>query len=195
MKKILLPIISLSMITIASNSAATEFEITPIIGQSIGEDLISGTGDVSVSTGTNIGLGIAWQDTPNGQGQVLFNYVTYDFDSAADNSKQSLDILYTHFNGIAQFRQQNYTTTMSIGLGGSMIKSDDEQEVYPSATIAVGTQYKINERINFVTEIRGYATWVDRDDLLFCDDATCHAHFRSGVFKEANVSIGVSIKF
>lgn len=115
-------IICLSLLS--AKSSATDFEITPLIGQMSSSDLEQNTGNnsLSLSSGTNIGLGIAWQDTPTGQGQVLINFVNHDFTSDVNQEKQSLDILYTHFNGIAQFRQQNYLTTLSIGLGGVLQK-------------------------------------------------------------------------
>ena len=194
-KKIVSSIALISLLAFSVHASAQNFEITPLVGQSMGSDLVFGSSDVSTSTGTNIGLGIAWQDTPNGQGQVLINFVNHDFTSGADDSEQSLDILYAHFNGIGQFKEHGYITTMSIGLGGAQFKTDHGQEVYPSATIAVGTQYEINERINFVTEIRGYATLIDNEDNLFCEQQTCHAEFEGNLYKEASVSIGISIKF
>lgn len=188
-------IICLSLLS--AKSSATDFEITPLIGQMSSSDLEQNTGNnsLSLSSGTNIGLGIAWQDTPTGQGQVLINFVNHDFTSDVNQEKQSLDILYTHFNGIAQFRQQNYLTTLSIGLGGAYFKSDYDEELYGSATIAIGTQYKINDNFAFVTELRGYATLVDPDDTLFCQAEQCHAKFESSVFMEANISVGISYKF
>ncbi|XQW85718.1 outer membrane beta-barrel protein [Thalassotalea piscium] len=181
---------------ISTTTLATDFEIIPFVGQMTSSDLSTTSGnDMSLSTGTNVGVGIAWQDTSNGQGQVLVNYVSHDFDSNINQEKQSLDILYTHFNGIAQFRQQNYLTTLSLGIGGAYFKSDYDEELYASATIAVGTQYAINDQFSFVTELRGYATLVDEDDELFCDDTLCHAQFEDSLFMEANISIGVAYKF
>ncbi|GHE81605.1 outer membrane beta-barrel protein [Thalassotalea profundi] len=194
--KVILALI-LSLCLLSLKSLATDFEITPFVGQMKSSDLVmtSVDSDISLSTGTNIGLGIAWQDTPNGQGQILINFVNHDFTGSVNQEKQSLDILYTHFNGIAQFRQQNYLTTLSLGLGGAYFQSDHDEELYASATIAVGTQYKINDNFSFVTELRGYATLVDKEDALFCQAEQCHAQFEDSVFMEANISIGIAYKF
>lgn len=182
---------------LSAKSFATDFEITPFVGQMTSSDLVMNTGDdaISLSTGTNVGLGIAWQDTPNGQGQVLINFVSHDFTGSIDEEKQSLDIVYAHFNGIAQFRQHNYLTTLSLGLGGAYFQSDYDEELYASATIAIGTQYKINENFSFVTELRGYATLVDKEDALFCQGGACQAQFEDSIFMEANISVGIAYKF
>ena len=182
---------------LSANALATDFEITPLVGAMNATDLTTSVGNdtISVSTGTNIGIGIAWQDTPTGQGQVLINYVSHDFTSDVDQKEQSLDILYTHFNGIAQFRQQNYLTTLSLGIGGAYFQGDYDEELYASATVAIGTQYKLDDNFSFVTELRGYATLVDDEDTLFCQAEQCYAKFEDSLFMEANISIGVAYKF
>ncbi|MGB1197602.1 MAG: hypothetical protein ACPG46_01060 [Thalassotalea sp.] len=195
-KKALL-ILATSLSLMSTHTLATDFEITPLIGYTNGADLATpaGDNDISLSSGANIGIGIAWQDTPTGQGQVLINYVSHDFKSDIDQKNESLDILYTHFNGVAQFRQQDYLTTLSLGLGGAYFQSDFNEELYASATIAIGTQYKINEQFSFVTELRGYATLVDKDDNLFCQMEQCQAQFEDSVFMETSLSIGIAYRF
>lgn len=176
---------------------AQDIEITPFVGQMFSSDLQDGTSGetLSVDSATSIGLGIAWQDTPRGQGQILLNYVSHDFDNLAGDEAHSLDIIYAHFNGIAQFKQQNYVTTFSIGLGGAYFDTDESEELYPSATVAIGTRYEFSNNLALVTELRTYASLVDEDDQSFCSNDSCYAQFEEALWIETAVSVGLAYKF
>lgn len=185
-------------LTIFSFSAmATEFEVSTFLGQMYSSDLTGNSAEntLSVDAGGNFGIAVAWQDSPNGQGQIMLNVVSHDFKSEVTEQDHSLDIMYAHFNGIAQFRQQSYVTTVSLGLGGAYFDSDVSEELYPSATVAFGTRYEFSERVAIVTELRGYATLVDDDDNMFCENDICHAQFKDSLWMESNISIGLAIKF
>jgi hypothetical protein len=185
-------------ITIFSFSAfATDVEFSAFLGQMYSSDLADSTADntLSVDAGGNFGVAVAWQDSPNGQGQIMLNVVSHDFKSDVTEQDYSLDIMYAHFNGIAQFRQQSYVTTVSLGLGGAYFDNDVNEELYPSATVAFGTRYEFSNRVAIITELRGYATLVDDDDDMFCENEICHAQFKDSLWMESNISIGLAIKF
>lgn len=183
-------------VLIANPAVATDWEITPYIGYTFSNDIGSPDGgDISVSDDVNIGLALAWQDTPNGQGQILINYVGHEFDSAVDGTSQSFDILYTHFSGVAQFRQNNYITTVSLGAGGAYFDTDQDSSLYPSVTVALGSRYEFSKEFAMFTEIRGYGTLTDNDDDLFCTNDVCVADFDDSVFIDATISFGFAFKF
>ncbi|GAA6203543.1 MULTISPECIES: hypothetical protein [Thalassotalea] len=179
------------------SAVATEFEVSAFLGQMYSSDLtgISTEDALSVDAGGNVGVAVAWQDSPNGQGQIMLNVVSHDFKSEATEQNYSLDIMYAHFNGVAQFRQQSYVTTVSLGLGGAYFDSNISEELYPSATLAFGTRYEFSETVAMITELRGYATLVDADDNMFCENDICHAQFENSLWMESNISIGLAIKF
>ena len=180
----------------SSSTIAGEFEFTPMFGQMFSSDVQGVTSDdsLSVDNAAHIGLGIAWQESPNGQGQILINRVSHEFTSDFDGFEYDIDITYAHFNGVALFKQQNYITTFSIGLGGALIEGNTE-ELYLSATAAIGTRYEISDNFAIVTELRGYATLVDDEDDLFCEDDVCVAHFEDSMFLESAISVGIAVKF
>lgn len=179
------------------STLASDYELSAYFGQMYSSDLSdeASEADLSIDTGGNFGIAVAWQDSPNGQGQIMINVVSHDFNSEADNQEHSLEIMYAHFNGIAQFRQQNYVTTVSLGLGGAYFDSDVSEELYPSATLAFGTRYEFSESVSFITELRGYASLVDDNDDMFCENEICHAQFEDSLWIESNISIGIAIKF
>ncbi len=188
--------ISLFLLAIPS-VYAENLEITPYVGQMFSSDLSDPvTGEnINVDSATSIGLGFAWQDTPRGQGQILVNYVSHDFANVAGDENHSLDVLYAHFNGIALFKQRNYVTTFSIGLGGAYFDTEESDELYPSATIAMGTRYEFAQNLALVTEIRAYAALVDEEDQSFCKGDVCSAQFDGAVWTETLISVGLAYRF
>jgi hypothetical protein len=197
LKTIIQSIAVLSAMTFMSNCDAEEYEVTTFVGKMYSSDVIGVDGtDINVDEGNNFGVAFAWQDSPNGQGQVMLNYVSHDFFSPLAQSNDSLDILYAHFNGVAMFRQAQYVTTMSLGLGGAYFDADNgSEELYPSASIAFGTRYEFSATMALVTELRAYATLIDEDDQLFCRNDNCTANFDDSLWIDSTISIGLAIKF
>jgi hypothetical protein len=178
-------------------SHARDIEITPFIGQMFSADLINsqnGT-DLVVTDDKNYGLAIAWQDSPNGQGQILLNTVSHDFISSSDQQEHSFDITYLHFSGVTQLKQQNYVTTISLGIGATYFETDSKDEIYPSLTMAFGTRYKLSKNVALVTELRGYASYIEEDNQLFCQESICHALLEDGLWLDGSISVGLAIKF
>ncbi|MBA6351310.1 hypothetical protein [Colwellia sp. BRX9-1] len=178
-------------------SHARDIEITPFIGQMFSSDLINsqnGT-DLVVTDDKNYGLAIAWQDSPNGQGQILLNTVSHDFISSSDQQEHSFDITYLHFSGVTQLKQQNYVTTISLGIGATYFETDSKNEIYPSLTMAFGTRYELSKNVALVTELRGYASYIEEDNQLFCQESICHALLEDGLWLDGGISVGLAIKF
>lgn len=180
----------------STTALANPLEINAMFGQMYSSDLsATDNSSINVDAGSNISIGIAWQESVNGQGQILLNRVSHDFTSE-NNTNDSLDIIYAHFNGVALFRQQNYVTTMSLGIGGAYFDATSGGEkVYPSATVSLGTRYEMTDNIAIVTELRGYATLIDKDDAMFCQQDICSANFENSVWIDTTISVGIAIKF
>lgn len=185
----------LSLLSFSSN--AVDIEITPTIGYMLSPTIVSNVdqGSMSIDDNSSFGLGIAWQDSPHGQGQILINYVSRDYISDTDSLNHSFDTLYTHFNGIAQFRQQSYITTVSIGLGATYFSGEQNNELYPSVSAAIGTRYEFSTNLAFVTELRSYATLIKNDSNLFCVDSTCYAQFDGSIWLDTNINFSLAYKF
>lgn len=190
-------IISNIALFISPLSYAGDIEITPYIGQVFSSDLVNSLDatDVTIDDASHYGLAIAWQDSPNGQGQILLNKASHDFISSSDLQVHSFDVTYAHFSGVAQFRQRNYVTTVSLGLGGAYFQTDNKDEAYPSLTIAFGTRYELSKNFAIVTELRGYASYIEDDNQLFCQGTSCHALLEESMWLEGTVSVGFAFSF
>lgn len=186
----------LCSVFMSNTTIANQLEISAMLGQMYGSDLVAiDNSNIDVDSGSNIAVGIAWQENVNGQGQILLNRVSHDF-TGQNNEKETLDITYAHFNGVALFRQQNYVTTLSIGVGGAYFDADQGgEELYPSASVAFGTRYEFAENIALVTELRAYATLVDENDVMFCQQESCSANFDDSLWIDSSISVGIAFKF
>ena len=188
----------ISILALATTpTMANQLEVTPYVGKMSSSDLTvpNTSTSISMDSATHFGVGVAWQESPNGQGQVLLNYSSHDFQVDSDSPKSSLDVLYAHFNGIAQFRQREYITTLSLGLGAARFSSDGGSEISPSFTAAIGTRYELSNVSAIVTELRGYASLMQDGDTLFCQADICATEFDDTVWIDTSISIGFSYKF
>jgi len=192
-------VISVTALLLSYSTYAGDIEITPYVGQIFSSDLVNplDSTDLTVDDASHYGLAIAWQDSPNGQGQILISTASHDFISSSDRQQHSFDVSYAHFSGVAQFRQQNYVTTVSLGLGGAYFETDQKDEFYPSLTIAFGTRYELSKNFAIVTEIRGYASYIEDDNQLFCAGGgnACHALLEESMWLEGSISVGFAFKF
>ncbi len=189
-----------AVILLSSSSVnAGDLEITPYLGQIFSSDLVNSVDatELIIEDNSHYGLAIAWQDSPNGQGQILLNTASHNFISSTDLQEHSFDITYAHFNGVAQFRQRDYVTTVSLGLGTTYFETENKDKFYPSLTIAFGTRYELSRNFAIVTELRGYVSYIEDDNQLFCDEATssCHALLEESMWIEGSISVGFAVKF
>lgn len=173
-------------------------EVTPYIGKMFGQNLINSSGEeLTVDNSNSAGISLAWEKGRHGQGQILINATSHRFATNTNNVTNKLNIIYAHFNGVAKFRQRDYTTTVSIGVGGSYLDvKNGNSDIYPSFTAAIGTRYEISKHVNFVTELRSYMTLTDNDTDIFClDEDNCDVNFKSAIWTDTSVSFGLSYRF
>ncbi|WDE12945.1 hypothetical protein [Thalassomonas haliotis] len=180
-----------------NSAAASGFEITPYIGQMYSTDILGSddSTEISVSDDPHLGFAIAWQAGNQGQGQILFNAVNHDFTGDLDQQKHSIDIIYAHFSGVAQFKQQSYSTTVALGIGGAYFDADNGSSLSPSITTAIGTRYEISKNLALVTELRLYASLTDEDDDILCQSETCIASFDGALWLDSAISFGIAYRF
>jgi hypothetical protein len=191
-------IITLSCLQTFSISAfAGDIEITSMLGYTNSPELTDKdrTTEIETTNEPNIAFAFSWKDYPNGQGQILVNYISRDFIDNIDQSTHSFDTVYAHFSGIAFYKERNYTTTIGMGVGATYFNSDFDNAVYPSVTFALGTRYTLSENLTFITEIRAYATLTKDDDTVFCKNESCIAHFDDTIWLDKQFSIGLAYSF
>jgi hypothetical protein len=179
------------------NALAADLEITSMLGYTNSPKLTSDDNSIDIKTTNepNVAFAFSWQDSTTSQGQILVNYISRDFTDNIDQSKHSFDTLYAHFNGVAFYKERNYTTTVGMGVGAAYFNSDFDSAVYPSFTISIGTRYEYSVNLTFITELRAYATLTEEDDTVFCQNELCVAHFDNALWIDSQLSIGLAYRF
>jgi hypothetical protein len=61
--------------------------------------------------------------------------------------------------------------------------------------MAFGTRYELSKNVALVTELRGYASYIEEDNQLFCQESICHALLEDGLWLDGSISVGLAIKF
>ena len=46
-----------------------------------------------------------------------------------------------------------------------------------------------------MTELRAYATLVDKDDKIFCQQVNCNANFEDSLWTDSAITVGIAIKY
>ncbi|OUR60273.1 hypothetical protein A9Q74_13710 [Colwellia sp. 39_35_sub15_T18] len=190
-------LLTLGLFIFTQFSIATEFEIMPIVGNTFSPDLESSDNTTTLATTDEQHLGVAfsWRDSPTGQGQILVNYIARDVTDQDSQAIHAFDTLYTHFSGVALFKDRGYTTTVGLGLGATYFNSDFDSAVYPSFTASVGTRYNFSDNVVFITELRAYATLIKEDSSLFCQNDSCLAQFDGAIWFDSQISVGLAYAF
>ncbi len=188
-------LVCLLTLGLSANVLAEDLELSFFGGKMYSSDLSFESDKLSVDSGGNLGFAIAWQETPNGQGQILFNTVSHNFESIENQQTESFNVSYLHFNGVAQFRQQDYVTTVSLGAGGTYFDTHDGETWAPSITAALGTRYEISKNLAIITDARIYASLTEEDDDIFCTNDGCNTQFDGAVWIETSISIGIAYRF
>lgn len=197
MKKLALSAIAALALS-STNVMAEQFkhEITPWFGHTFSDDIVSEDGaSLGLTDDTHFAVSYAWQDTPNGQGMIMLYRTSHDFDKQNNMGKGQLDVTYLHFNGVAMFKDENYTTTLSIGAGGAFMEADEGSKVFPSLTVALGTRHEFQSNLALQTELRAFASLTDKSNDLFCQSDVCSAKFDSKVWTDTSFSIGLTYRF
>lgn len=172
-------------------------QVTIFGGKAYGSDLTGNSEQkITVDSSNIVGFSYAWNNGPRGQGQIIVSRISHDFISN-NNTQASFDITHVHFNGVAHFKQRNYITTVSLGVGGSQFKVESfGDEVRPSITAAIGTRYQLSNELSIVTELRSYMTLVDQDSELFCESSdNCLANFDDTFWSNTVLTLGLAYEF
>ena len=64
-----------------------------------------------------------------------------------------------------------------------------------SASVAFGTRYEFSKQVALVTELRAYATLIDEDDAMFCQQELCSANFKDSLWIDSSITVGIAYKF
>ncbi len=186
---------------------AQDFFITPVGGYSFGStelDFAQNDGDLedkfSISEDANYGLMLGL--TTNDPGDV---YLLYSHQSATLNSGgvfagervADLAVDYLHLGGTLYFPNGNWEPYVTATAGLTQLRPDGglDSETRFSMGLGLGTQYRITEHLALMAEVRGFATFMDTDNEIFCGDQGCVWKLQASTLIQGQANIGIQFKF
>lgn len=116
----------------------------------------------------------------------------------AGSTRLPLTVTYLHLGGTNFFQGPIGAGPYAVGgLGATLLRpgaSGYSTELRPSLNLGLGYQLPLGERLALRFEARGYFTLIDSSGGLFCDGG-CTLTLRGDGFTQADVQVGVSIRF
>ncbi|MFB2779487.1 outer membrane beta-barrel protein [Shewanella mangrovisoli] len=108
----------------------------------------------------------------------------------------SLDVDYIHLGGTLFFPSGDFQPYITASAGVTRMMPDDwSTETRFSMGIGGGAEYRMTQNFALFADLRGYATFIDSDSSLFCNEDLCLWHVTSDVMWQVQANLGVKLSF
>lgn len=142
-------------------------------------------------------LGIATEDP--GNIYLLYSRQSSEMHSGVPTNPEfltSIDVDYIHLGGSLYFPRGDLRPYVTASAGVTRMMPDDwSTETRFSMGIGGGVEYSVNPNFALFADIRGYATFIDSDSTLFCDEEECLWHVTSDLLWQAQANLGLKVIF
>lgn len=205
---ILLFSIFLTLPTLATKSGP--IEVTPFAGYRLGGDFdISGNFyeendlqslQVDIDDSSSFGVIVAWPYDNKRQGELLISHYESELIPANLLTPYTSDlaVTYLHIGGNVPFSNSLIPVWFSGGFGVTHFSPeakelDDETKL--SVNLGLYSKLQLNDRIAIRLGARVYATLIDSQDALFCDNNSCKIAISSDMWVQSELSAGLTFTF
>ncbi|QQX81213.1 porin family protein [Shewanella sp. KX20019] len=199
--------LALILTAFCSLSAAAEVYVAPFGGYSFGAsdfDIYSTQGEdsgtVKVSESENYGVMLGFTTKDPGNVYLLYSHQSTDLRASGNFSQDvitKMDVDYFHIGGSLYFPMQDikpYVTT-SLGLTQMRPSGGYSNETRFSVALGAGIEYQATSAFSLFAEVKGYATFVNADNELFCSGQGCIWNIQTDIMWQGQANIGASLKF
>ncbi|WP_240778844.1 outer membrane beta-barrel protein [Shewanella sp. SNU WT4] len=201
----------LAMVTgaqwLSSPAQAQDWFVTPSGGYSFAAsdfdlELNNNTlsSSAAIKEGEHWGLAVGMNTPEPGNIYLLYSRQSTELVSQGGASSESLtplSIEYLHFGGTLLFPNGNFSPYITTSIGFTRLRPEHHlsSESRFSMGIGAGMQYQLVERLSLVVEVRAFATFVDSDQQLFCDETGCLWRVQADIFWQSQANLGLSYRF
>ncbi|MGI1986750.1 outer membrane beta-barrel protein [Shewanella glacialipiscicola] len=159
----------------------------------------SGNESVKIEESSHYGLMLGVNTKDPGNIYLLYSRQASELKSNVmftPNLLTPLDVDYIHLGGTLYFPQGNMQPYVTASAGVTRMQPDDwSNETRFSMGIGGGVEYKVTSNVGLFADIRGYATFINSDSALFCDENECLWHITSDVMWQAQANLGLKMSF
>lgn len=108
----------------------------------------------------------------------------------------SLDVDYIHLGGTLFFPYGDFQPYITASAGVTRMMPDDwSTETRFSMGIGGGVEYRMMQHFSVFADLRGYATFIDSDTSLFCNETECLWRVTSDVMWQGQANVGIKFSF
>jgi hypothetical protein len=185
-------------------------EITPFAGYRFGGDFdIAGEFygitelqelEVKIDDSSSYGVIIAWPFDNKRQGEILLSHYESELIPASllTPYTSDLSVTYLHLGGNVPLSNGPVPFWLSGGFGITRFSPDEKQlddETKLSVNLGFHSTLQLNKRIAIRLGARVYATFIDSDSAMFCDDNNCKIAVSSDLWLQSELSAGLTFTF
>ncbi len=116
--------------------------------------------------------------------------------------QQGVSLEYVQIGGRLDFRGREWVPYLSGGFGVTRIHARGDEggsELRPGASVAVGVEWRLTDRLALRTEGRGYLSLTDGSRGLMCvsggEGAFCELAFAGDVLGQFELTAGMTVRF
>lgn len=205
-----LPLITSALLVglaLPSQAKEQDFFITPVGGYSFGAtdlDFSQNDGDLedkfSISEDANYGLMLGLTTRDPGDVYLLYSHQSATLNSGgvfAGERVADLAVDYLHLGGTLYFPNGNLEPYVTASAGLTQLRPDGglDSETRFSMGLGLGTLYRISDNLALMAEVRGFATFMDTDNEIFCGDQGCVWKIEASTLVQGQANLGIQFKF
>lgn len=155
--------------------------------------------NVKVEESSHYGLMLGIGTNDPGNIYLLYSHQASELKSGGlftPDRLTSLDLDYIHLGGTLYFPRGDIRPYVTASAGITRMLPDAwSSETRFSMGIGGGIEYQVTQHFGLFADIRGYATFINSDSSLFCNEDECLWHITSDVMWQAQANLGLKVSF
>ncbi|QSX30697.1 porin family protein [Shewanella cyperi] len=189
--------------------ASAEVFVTPFGGYSFGasgldanltRDNQSISGDIQAEESSHYGIMLGVLTRHPGNIYLLYSNQNTQLKSGGDFSNQritSLQLDYAHLGGSLYFPVGDFHPYVSATAGLTQMRPGDDfsNETRFSMGLGIGAEYRLGDNLALLAEMRGFATFINGDNDVFCSADNCVWRIESDLMWQGQANLGLSFRF
>ncbi|MGI2258970.1 outer membrane beta-barrel protein [Shewanella sp. GXUN23E] len=194
-------------LTLSAQASAAEFFITPVGGYSFGSSELKFTQSsdeqkdyFSISEDGNYGVMLGMTTRDPGDVYLLYSHQSATLGSGgvfAGETIASLAVDYLHLGGTLYFPNGNWEPYVTATAGLTQLRPDGglDTETRFSMGLGLGAQYRLTDNLALMAEVRGFATFMNTDNEIFCGDQGCVWKLQASTLVQGQANLGIQFRF
>lgn len=180
-------------------TVAESFEITPFGGTRVGgevEDYFTGA-KLELDDDSVVGLALNFDTAPGGQIEVRYSHQETFVEASPSSAKLPLDVDYLHVGGLLSFKNHTeFNPFVAASIGAAIFSPENyDSESKFSFSLGGGAKYFFNDRFGVRLEGRGYWTFFESNEAVFCHNGVCRVYVEGDVLGQFEATAGLIFKF